>query len=90
MDTWGNSFIVWLDGVSFEPTAGPLRVTATPQSFGLLLSWPALPSDYSLEGAPEAAGPYAPQPGTLTETNGTRSLLVQMSQQRRFFRLKKD
>ena len=90
IDTWGYGFTVWLDGVSFEPTPAPLRLTATPQAGWLLLSWPALPSDYSLEGAPEAAGPYAPQPGTLTETNGTRSLLVPMLDQRRFFRLKKN
>jgi hypothetical protein len=90
MDTWGNSFIVWLDGVSFEPTPGPLRLAATPQAGWLLLSWPALPSDYLLQSAPEAFGPYAPQPGTLTETNGTLFLLVPMSEQRRFFRLKKN
>ena len=67
LDTWGYGFTVRLDGVSFEPTPGPLILTGAPQGDGLLLSWPALPSDYSLESAPEAAGPYAPQPGTLTE-----------------------
>jgi hypothetical protein len=87
MDTWGNGFTVWLDGVSFQPTPGPLRLTVTLQSNGLLLSWPALPSNYSLQSGPEAVGPYGPQSGTVTETNGTRSMLFPISAQRRFFRL---
>ena len=90
MDTWGNGFEVWIDGVSFEPTPRPLVLTAVPLGNSVRLEWPAVPADYSLQSASEPSGVYSAQGGTPTETNGVRSLVVPTTDQRRFFRLKKN
>ena len=90
IDTWGSGFMVWLDDVGFEPNPGPLTLTATLQSGSLLLAWPAVPSDFSLQSANEGGAAFAPQPGIPDETNSIRSLLIPATNQQQFFRLKRN
>ena len=91
MDTWGNSFMVWLNGVSFEPTPVPLRLAAARQSDGtVLLSWPAVPADYTLQSSGEAMGAYTNYPGVPSQANSVLLLTVPPSDQRKFYRLKRN
>jgi hypothetical protein len=90
VDTWGYGFVVWFDGIGFEPNPGPLTLTAVPQGDSLLLSWPAVPADYTLQSVTNVTEVYLPDPGTPTVTNGLRTLLVPVTDQQRFFRLKRN
>jgi hypothetical protein len=86
-DTWDYGFILWIDGVSFDP---PLRpwLSMRRQGAGVVLSWPSA-SGFVLQAAAAANGPFTTLDApTASDPYGTTFVALPTLNPHQFFRLK--